>query len=282
MRPDTALATPSPDGPHASPAEGGAVVSEPVTLARVIRSEWIKFRSLRSTVGVLAAAVLGMVIIALIVAYNTRRITPSLQLDDLAPSATLQGYFLGQLLIGALGVLFVSGEYSTGMIRSTFAATPRRLPVLWAKLVVLVSTTAVTMIATSMVAFLSSQALISHYRPGYSLSDPGVARIVIGTGVYLTLLVVIGSAVAWIVRSTPGSLVAYVALVLVLPGLFGSVLGNWGKHVAEYMPSEAGGSFIRSLRQPFTLAPWTGLAVMAGWAAVGVALAAVQLRRRDA
>ena len=59
------------------------------------------------------------------------------------PSATLQGYYLGQLLIGALGVLFVTGEYSTGMIRSTFAAVPKRLPVLWAKLVVFVAVTAV-------------------------------------------------------------------------------------------------------------------------------------------
>ena len=282
MSANTALAPTSSDGAHASSPAHGEVTSEPVTLARLIRSEWIKFRSLRSTVGVLAGAVLGMLIIALIVAYNTRRITPSLQFDDLAPSATLQGYYLGQLLIGALGVVFVSGEYSTGMIRSTFAAAPRRLPVLWAKLVVLTSITAVTMISVCVVAFLSGQALISHYRPGYSLSDPGVTRIVIGTGVYLTLLVIIGSAVAWIVRSTPGSLVAYVALVLVLPGLFSSVLGRWGKHVAEYMPSEAGGSFVRSIREPFTLAPWPGLAVMAAWALAGVALAAVQLRRRDA
>ena len=96
------------------------------------------------------------------------------------PSATLQGYYLGQLLIGALGVLFVSGEYSTGMIRSTLAAVPRRLPVLWAKLVVFVSLIAVSMIAVSIVAFLCAQAVIGLSRTGYSLTDPGVLRVVIG------------------------------------------------------------------------------------------------------
>ena len=213
-----------------------AVVSKPVTLLRTIKAEWIKFRTLRSTLGVLAAAVLGMPVIALIVAFNTRRLTPRLQFDDILPSATLQGYYLGQLLIGALGVLFVTGEYSTGMIRSTLAAVPKRLPVLWAKLVVFLSVTAVSMVGISVVSFTAAQGLLSRYRTGYSLGDPGVLRVVIGTGIYLTMLGVLGAVIGWIVRSTPGSLVAYIALVLVLPAIFGNVLGNWGKHVAQYLP----------------------------------------------
>src|ERR1700710_2943157 len=131
-----------------------AVATEPVTLPRVLRAEWLKFRTLRSTVAVLAAAAAGMVLIALIVGYNTRHLTGNIQPDDHVPSSTLQGYYLGQLLIGALGVLFVSGEYSTGMIRSTLTAVPRRLPVLLAKIVVLVSIVAVTMVAASVIAFL--------------------------------------------------------------------------------------------------------------------------------
>jgi ABC-2 type transport system permease protein len=258
------------------------VVSHPVTLRRVVSAEWIKFRTLRSTIAVLTAAVLGMVLIALLVAYNTRHITANLQPDDHVQSSTLQGYYLGQLLIGALGVLFVTGEYSTGMIRSTLAAVPTRLPVLWAKLVVFVATTAVAMVLSSLVAFLGAQAIIGHYRTGYSLGDPGVLRVVIGTGIYLTLIGVLGAALGWIVRSTPGALVAYIATILVLPVLFGSVLGSWGKHIAEFMPSNAGGSFVRSIRESPALSPWAGLAVLAAWAVVAVAVAAVQLRRRDA
>lgn len=258
-------------------------VAQPVTLRRVIRSEWIKFWTLRSTWAVLGAAVVGMLVLAVVVAYNTRHLTSNLQANDIAPSATLQGYFLAELLIGALGVLFVSGEYSTGMIRSTLVAVPRRLPVLWAKLVVFVTITAVSMITVSIVAFVSAQALLSHYRTGFSLSDPGVLRVVIGTGVYLTLVGMIGAALGWIVRSTPGALVTYFAIVLVLPVLFGDALGNWGKEVAQFLPGQAGASFSTSIPESsYSLSPWVGLLVLVGWVAVALAIAAGVLRRRDA
>jgi ABC-2 type transport system permease protein len=256
--------------------------SEPVTMRRVIASEWIKFRTLRSTWSVLGGAVLGMVVFGLIVAYNTRHLTSNLQPNDIAPSATLQGMYLGQLLLGALGVLFVSGEYSTGMIRSTLAAVPRRVPVLWAKLTVFVAVTATSMIGISVVAFLAAQALLSNYRPGYSLGDPGVLRVVLGTGVYLTLVGVIGGVLGWIVRSTPGALVAYVAVVLVLPVLFGDALGNWGKNVGKFLPSSAGMRFAESIPDGYSLTPWWGLVVLVGWVVVGLAVAIVLLRRRDA
>ncbi len=257
-------------------------MTQPVELGRVVKSEWIKFRTLRSSVAILGAAAAGMIAIGLIVAYNTRHLTARIQPDDHVQSSTMQGYYLAQLLIGALGVLFVTGEYSTGMIRSTLAAVPTRLPVVWAKLIVFVAVTAASMIVACLVAFVASQAVISHYRTGYSLTDPGVLRIVVGTGVYLTLIGVIGAALGWIVRSTPGSLVAYAALILVVPVLFGSILGDWGRHVAQYLPSNAGGSFVRSIPEPVTLHPWTGIVVMALWAVAGIIIAAIQLRRRDA
>ncbi len=257
--------------------------AQPVTLRRVIRSEWIKFWTLRSTWAVLGAALVGMLVLALVVAYNTRHLTHNLQANDIAPSSTLQGYYLAQLLIGALGVLFVSGEYGTGMIRSTLVAVPRRLPVLWAKLVVFVTVTAASMITISIVAFVCAQALLSHYRTGFSLSDPGVLRVVIGTGIYLTLVGMIGGALGWIVRSTPGALVAYFAVVLVLPVLFGDALGNWGKEVAQFLPDQAGASFSTSIPESsYSLSPWVGLLVLVGWVAAALAIAAWGLRRRDA
>jgi ABC-2 type transport system permease protein len=269
--------------PAAPRATAPGVEAQPVTLRRVVRSEWIKFWTLRSTWAVLSAAVVGMLVLALVVAYNTRHLTSNLQANDIAPSSTLQGYYLAQLLIGALGVLFVSGEYGTGMIRSTLVAVPRRLPVLWAKLVVFVTVTAVSMIAVSIVAFVCAQALLSHYRTGFSLSDPGVLRVVIGTGIYLTLVGMIGGALGWIVRSTPGALVAYFAVVLVLPVLFGEALGNWGKEVAQFLPDQAGASFSTSIPESsYSLSPWVGLLVLVGWVAVALAMAAGVLRRRDA
>lgn len=189
--------------PHYGATRVSHVESQPVSLGKAIASEWIKFRTLRSTVAVLGGTVLGMVLIGLLIGYNTRHLTANIQPDDHVPSSTLQGYYLGQLLIGALGVLFVSGEYSTGMIRSTLAAIPKRVPVLWAKLAVMATITLAAMIPTCVVAFVASQAIISQARIGYSLGDPGVSRVVFGTAVYLTIIALVGAMLGWIVRSTP-------------------------------------------------------------------------------
>jgi len=258
------------------------VDSRPVTFARVVSSEWIKFRSLRSSWAVLGGAVVGMVLIALLIAYNTRHITPNIQANDLAASSPLQGWYLGMYLIGALGVLFVTGEYGTGMIRSTLTAVPKRLPVLWAKLVVFVVVTAIAMIAASFVAFVAAEAFISDYRRGFSLGDPGVLRLVIGTGVFLTLLGMFGAGLGWIIRNTPGALVTYFALLVALPVVFATFLGSWGKTVAEYFPIYAGGSFVQTFRDPHTLAPWPGLLTVVLWVAGALAIGAVVLQRRDA
>jgi ABC-2 type transport system permease protein len=270
------------EGPARAELESESSTAQPVTMTRVIRSEWIKFRTLRSSWAVLGAAVLGMIALGLLIAWNTRHITPDIDPEDLGPSATLQGYYLGQLLLGALGVLFVSGEFSTGMIRSTFAAVPSRLPVLWAKFIVFFLAAVVLMVASCLVAYLAAQALIGQYRPAYSLSDPGVLRVVIGTGVYLTLIGLIGGSLGWIVRSTPGALVSYFALMLVLPVLAETVLGTWGKDVGKFLPSVAGSSFIALPRDPGTLTPWVGLGVLVAWVALGIGTAALTLRRRDA
>jgi ABC-2 type transport system permease protein len=256
-------------------------VDRPVTLGRVIASEWLKFRTLRSTLIVLAAAMAGMVLFGAIIAHNTRN-PVGLDPEDVVASGPLQGYYLGQLLMAALGVLVVSGEYSTGMIRATLAAVPRRQPVLVAKVVVFTVVVGAAMIAASIVAFLVAQAFLSGYRPTYSLSDGSTLRVVIGTGMYLTLVGLLGSSLAWIVRSTPGALVAVVALILILPVLFELVLPNWGTHIAAYLPTGAGASFSTNLRAPNALSPWVGLSVMVAWVIVGLVAASITLRRRDA
>jgi ABC-2 type transport system permease protein len=256
-------------------------VDGPVTQAGVIASEWLKFRSLRSTLLVLAAAVVGMVAFGAIIAFNTRNPT-GLDPEDVVASGPLQGYYLGQLLMGALGVLVVSGEYSSGMIRATLAAVPRRLPVLVGKAVVFSVVVGVSMVAASVAAFLVAQAVLSGHRPTFSLSDGSTLRVVIGTGVYLTLVGLIGSVFAWIVRSTPGALVATLAVILVLPILFELVFPSWGSYIAAYLPTGAGQSFSTNLPQPHALSPWVGLGIMAGWVVAGLAAAAAVLARNDA
>src|SRR3954454_23031533 len=135
-------------------------VDRHVTLPRVVASEWSKLWRLRSTPLVIMAAMLAMAAFGAIIGPTTRH-PAGLDPEDLVASGPLQGYYLGQLLIGALGVLMVSGEYSTGMVRATMAAVPRRLPVLLAKLLVFMVVVGTAMIAASIVGFLVAQAFLS-------------------------------------------------------------------------------------------------------------------------
>jgi hypothetical protein len=169
------------------------------------------------------------------------------------------------------------------MIRSTLAAIPKRTPVVWAKLVVFAGVVAATMIPASIVAFLAAQAVISRTRVGYSLTDPNVLRYVIGTGVYLVLIGALGAAIGWIVRNTAGAIVTYVAVILVIPVMFEGLFGRWGKDVAQFLPSRAGASFSSVFVDSGpNLKPSIGLAVIFLWVIAGLAVALIQLRRRDA
>jgi ABC-2 type transport system permease protein len=252
-----------------------------VTFGGLVRSEWIKFRSLRSSWYTLAAAAAAMVVLGLTIGYEIGRNPVNLDVEDTVASATLQGYALAQLFIGVLGALFVSGEYGTGMIRSSLVAAPRRTPVLLAKLVVFGTVALVTMVVASVVAFLGGEAVLSHYGMGFSLGDPTALRVTLGTGVYLTLVGLLGSAFGWLVRHTAGAISALLGLLLIAPVIFGNFLGTWGKDVAKFLPN-GGESFIHSYTAPLTLAPWAGLAVTVAWVVVLTVVAAVRLRRRDA
>jgi ABC-2 type transport system permease protein len=253
-----------------------------VSFAGAVSSEWIKFRTLRSSWAVLLAAVVAMIAIGGLIGYVTGsnwngRLDP----EDRVASAPLQGLFLAQLLVGVLGVLFVSGEYSTGMIRSTLAAVPRRLPVLAAKALVYGLVTLVALVPASFLAFGTAQLFLHHFGHGTALSAPTALRAILATAVYLTLVGLLGGALGWIVRSTPGGISLLVAILLVVPTIFGVLPGRWAKDVTHYLPGEAGASFYGSLRPDGGLAPGAGLLVLVAWVALAMVGAAVLLKRRD-
>ena len=158
-----------------------------VTGPRVVLSEWTKFRSLRSTVYTVLIAVVLMVglgaLFTAIAAGQPGGLTPG----QSAVSTSLTGTFFAQLAIGVLGVLLISGEYSTGMIRSSLTAVPRRLPMLWAKLAVFAGVVFLTMLLASVAAFLVGQLLLSGQHLDASLSDPGALRSVLGAALYVTV-----------------------------------------------------------------------------------------------
>ena len=253
-----------------------------VTLHRAARSEWVKLRTLRSSWLILLAAAVSMIAIGAVIGYNTGKSFVGLAAEDSAPSGGLQGAKLAMLLVGVLGALLVTGEYGTGMSRSTMAAVPRRVPVLLAKSGVLTVVTLVTMVAASLATYAAAQAFLSSYGHGTSLTAPGVLRVVLGTGLYLTLVALLGSAIGWLVRSTAGAISTYAGLLLVLPLIVGLLPGSISTSFGRYLPSSAGDAFTSSVHKPDTLGPWSGLAVLVAWVLVALVAAAVSLRRRDA
>lgn len=263
-------------GPPAVPTE------DRVTLLRIMKSEWIKLRTLRSSWYTLGAAIVAMLVVGLAVAYATSSSNwAHLKIEDTTASAPLQGFRLVQLLIGVLGVLFVSGEYATGMIRSTFAAVPRRLPVLTAKSAVFGAVALVAMTATSFATYFAAQVILSNDGHGSSLSNPGALRAVAGLGLYMALVGLMGGAFGWIVRSTAGAISGLVGVLLILPVILGLFPGSFGTTVGKYLPSNAGESFLISYHNPDLLSPWVGIAVFTAWVVAALVAAVVLVRRRD-
>jgi ABC-type transport system involved in multi-copper enzyme maturation permease subunit len=260
--------------------------ARPVTQARVVRAEWIKLAGLRSTRITLLVSFLVMAGIGMIGAAVTVSQWPTMSAADRsgfdAVGVVLSGYQFAQLAVGVLGVLVVSNEYSSGMIRATLAAVPRRLPVLWAKAGVFTVITLVTMTAAAFISFAGGMALLSGQHLQVALSAPGVTRAVIGAGLYLAVVGLLGVALGALLRNTAGAIAAVVGLLMVLP-LISSLLGTWfTTHIGPYLPSNAGGSLVHVQHGTNTLSPWTGFAVMCGYAVAALALAAWALRRRDA
>ena len=172
--------------------------------------------------------------------------------DDLvnfdAVGRSLAGVNIAQLAIGVLGVLLVTGEYGTGMIRSTFTAIPQRLPVIWAKASVYAVITLVLMVPSSFIAFLGGQALLGSH--GVSLSAPHAVRAIVGVALYLTVIGVLAVALGFCVRSTAGGISTLFGLLLVLPGLGNLLPTSWQTNVLPYLPSRAGNADLRPAARP--------------------------------
>jgi hypothetical protein len=256
-----------------------------VTQPRVVRSEWTKLRSLRSSrlalLGVVGLIVgLGILLPAIAVA-DWRPADDGIRSGYNAFGRNLAGIYLAQLVIGALGVLLICGEHTTGTIRATLAAVPRRLPVLWGKLAVLAGVTFALSAAACLVAFLAGQAIFAQKDVGLTLGDPHVARALLGCAVYLTAVGILGLGIGTVVRSTAGGIAALFGLILVLPTVVEALPGTLPERVARWLPSSAGQSFAMIDHEPTALAPWAGFAVLCAYAGLATALAAVLLARRD-
>jgi ABC-2 type transport system permease protein len=273
-------ATTVPASTAAEPAPG---------FGRLLVAEWTKIRSVRSTVWSL------IILVLLNIGFTTLLISITVaQWDKTDPGDRAEltadptnvilgsGMFLSQLAICVLGVMVISSEYSTGMIRASLLAVPRRTPMLAAKCMVFALVALVLGVVVSFASFFVGSAIL-HSKVAVSIGDPGVLRAVIGGGLYLAMLGLFALAIGGIIRHTAAAITGVIGFVLVLSPLAQLLPGSIGDHVHAYLPAEAGQLIATThAGQDDLLTPWQGYGVFALWTAVLLLAALVLLKRRDA
>jgi hypothetical protein len=251
-----------------------------------VLSEWTKFVSLRSTrwsvgVGVLLTIAFPL-IFAAVTASHWAHMSPSDRAGRHPLDIALAGVNVGQLAIAVLGVLIITGEYTTGMIRSTMMAVPKRLPVLWAKLGLYAVVSFALMLPAVIISFFASQSILAgHHILQISFGSPGVARSVIGGALYVTLVGVFALAIGAIVRNTAGGIATFAGIFFVIPPLMNVLPTSWNNAISQYLPSEAGRQLFALQHAAHTLTPLAGGLLMVGYCAAAITIAAVLLVRRD-
>jgi ABC-2 type transport system permease protein len=263
-------------------------MSTTVTQRRLLRSEWTKLLSLRSTRWSLLAAFLGMGAGGIIAAAVTMGQWSQLSAHDRATFDSVDTAVIGlngaQLAIGVLGILVVAGEYSTGTIHATLMAAPRRLPVLWAKIGVFAAATFVLMLLASAISFFAVQLIAGAHHQQHAITDPGALRVVVGAALFMTVLGVMTIGMGALVRSSAGGIAMFVGVLLIVRLLVRFLPSSIADSVEPYLPGYAGTTVAThtQFEQAHHLSTWGGLALFCGYAALAVAAGAVVLMRRDA
>ena len=257
-----------------------------VTQSRVALSEWTKIRSLRSTRWSLLVAVFLTIglpcLFAAVTASRWNSMSPNEQANRHPLEIATAGVNLSQLAIGVLGVLIITGEYSTGMIRASFGAVPKRLPVLWAKIAVFAAVTFALMLPSVILGFVGSQAILrNHHILEISFSHPGVARTVVGGAIFLTFVGIFTMGLGAITRNTAGGIAVFAGIFFVIPPLMNILPTSWNQAISEYLPSNAGRDVFSLTHGSHDLSPGAGIALFAGYTALAIAIAAILLVRRD-
>ncbi|MFC9092199.1 ABC transporter permease subunit [Streptomyces sp. NPDC002387] len=256
-----------------------------MAMAHVIRSEWTKIRSVASTVWTLSAALVVTVALGMLISALTRREFDSMSPRDrltLDPTfISFAGMSLGQLAMIVFGVLVVSNEYSTGMIRTSLAAVPRRATFLFGKITVATALALVVGMATSFLAFFLGQAVLGPH--GARLGDPGVLRAVVGGGLYMTLIAMFSMGIAAMLRSPMLSLGVLMPFFFLISNILGNVSAT--KKMGRFLPDQAGSRILQVV--PGTgddtpYGPWGGLGIMVLWVAAALIGGYALLKKRDA
>jgi hypothetical protein len=253
-------------------------------LPGVLRAEWTKLRSLRSTFWLLLVALaVSLIVSGIVTAAYASQYTPEFAArHTIDPTYwSLLGLIFAQLAIGVLGVLTMTGEYGTGLIDATFAAVPQRRLTFLAKAIVVAAVALIVGTVCSVSAFLLGQAVLSGKHIQADIAAPGVPRAVACGGLYLAVLSVFALSLGALIRHSAGAIAALLGLLLALPAVGAVLPPSWQRAVTPYFPGNAGLAALHVVPMANTAAPWTGLAAFCGYAAVACAAALWVLPRRD-
>jgi ABC-2 type transport system permease protein len=266
----------------------------------ILRSEWIKLRTVRSSNWCYLIIIVLTVGFSYLIAGSYPAPSPGTSAGDHATqqAAWVQMATLGinftQLVSAVLGALVITGEYGTGMIRSTVTAVPTRVPALIAKALVFGITTFVVGLASLIVAALLTAAILPGKGIHPDFGDPAVWLAIIGGAGFLALIGMLSLSIGAIIRNSAGGIATSLALILVAPvvvGIFASITqADWARNLGSFLPSGAGGrmyAYVSGMETAMppgvvVLEPWQGLLVLVGWVVVAFIGAAVLFKRRDA
>lgn len=278
-----------------------AAATKGTSFLRIVRSEWIKLRTLRSTIILLSITLVVMVGLAILSGWGLAMsagfqgdVPPEQQpqmaesgvqgLQGAAYTVPAGGIIFGQLLIASLAVVLIASEWGTGMIRSTMVAVPKRVPALLAKNLVIAAASFVVGVVAALISYYVAQPFLAGEDLDFAITQDGIIPSIINTGTYLALIAVISMAIGTLLRNTAGGIVTAVGLFFVLPVIVVNILAglaDWIPDAARFLPTNAGTQLVAVDIAEDALNQWQGGLVMAAWAVLLLVISLIVAKRRD-
>jgi hypothetical protein len=285
--------SPVPESSTPSRSGTAAGIGPGPSFFRVLNSEFIKFRTLTSTLILLACTLVVVVGFGALTGWGTGTFSEQAMSDpeaaaaiaaqggDLAITVPTSGIAFAQLILGSLGVLLMSSEFTTGMARSTFAAVPKRLPAFVAKLIVVVVASFLLTAASSFLAGLVALPILESYDLKLDLGSSQSVKLLLVSSVYVAAVAAIGLALGSIIRNSAGGIMSLVGLFFVAPIALQIIQGDVAKEIRKYLPGNTVEPMTAVKHLPDTLEVWQAALVLGTWVVVPVVLAMVLLKKRD-
>lgn len=296
----TSTSTSAPSAPAGQGRRQHLDAGPGVNFGRVLKSEWIKVTTVPSTVILIVSTVVVMIGLSALFAWAMATSAQAMAGSEVPPefqgptegpdsiagqalTAPSAGLVFGQLLIAALAVVLIASEWTTGMIRSTMVAVPKRIPALIAKTVIVAVIAFIVGFVSALVSYLVTQPILRGQELDFALTRDGVLESVINTGTFLALVAVISMSIGTLLRNTAGGVVTAVGIFFVLPIIVQLISGlaDWIADAARFLPGEAGTQMVAVMTSDGDLSQWEGGLVMGAWALVLLVLSLVVTKKRD-